>query len=134
MEDCFRAAAIATETEVKIEWGQEDVFQNETLADNYVHYMGREGVKFRSREWQEQQVSGSTDFGNISYVVPGLHPGYMIVTNGPNHSHEFAEAARTEDSHWRTLRASKCLTLTAAKIMTDDKLFEEVVEDFARGK
>jgi len=138
MEDCFRAAAIATETEVKFAWGQEgiveDVFQNDALAANFIHFMENEGVKYKSRQWQEEQASGSTDFGNISYVVPGLHPGYMIVTEGPNHSHEFTEAARTEESHWRTLRASKCLTLTAAKVLTDDKLFEKVVQDFERGK
>jgi metal-dependent amidase/aminoacylase/carboxypeptidase family protein len=99
-----------------------------------MHFMENEGVKYESKEWQEKQASGSTDFGNISYVVPGLHPGFMIVTDGPNHSHEFTNAARTEDSHRRTLRAAKCLTLTAAKVMTDDKLFEKVVADFDKGK
>ncbi|KAJ2962902.1 hypothetical protein NQZ79_g1934 [Umbelopsis isabellina] len=138
IDNCFKAAAIATETDVKIQWGQEgiveDVFQNTTLADNYVELMTQEGVKFHSREWEEQQATGSTDFGNISYAVPGLHPGFKIVTDGPNHSHEFTLAARTEDSHWRTLRAAKCLTITAARIATDDLLFEKVLEDFAKGK
>jgi metal-dependent amidase/aminoacylase/carboxypeptidase family protein len=96
--------------------------------------MTKEGVEFHSREWEEQQATGSTDFGNISYAVPGLHPGFKIITNGPNHTHEFTLAARTEDSHWRTLRAAKCLTITAARIARDDNLFNQVLKDFAKGK
>ncbi|KAH8549592.1 hypothetical protein BGW37DRAFT_107593 [Umbelopsis sp. PMI_123] len=138
INDCLEAAAIATETTVKYQWGKdgivEDVFQNDTLAAHFMDFMENEGVKFEPKEWQEKQASGSTDFGNISYAVPGLHPSFKIVTKGPNHSYEFTEAARTEDAHWRTLRASKCLTLTAAKVMTDDKVYEKVVADFVKGK
>jgi hypothetical protein len=37
--------------------------------------MREEGEFFDSRAVEETQISGSTDFGNISYIVPGLHPG-----------------------------------------------------------
>lgn len=52
-----------------------DVFNNEILAEDYIKYMKEEGEIFAPRSTEETLVSGSTDFGNISYQVPGLHPG-----------------------------------------------------------
>jgi hypothetical protein len=39
--------------------------------------MKAEGVVFHSRQEEESVVTGSTDMGNITYVVPGIHAGYV---------------------------------------------------------
>ncbi|KAI9481584.1 MAG: hypothetical protein EXX96DRAFT_567309 [Benjaminiella poitrasii] len=138
VENCFKAAAIASGCEIKIKWSSmgpvEDVFMNDAMAMKYKHYMEQEGIKFLPRSEEEQITSGSTDMGNFSYVVPTIHPGYGIHTTAANHTKEFAKAARTEVAHQDTLRAAKCLALTAAEVMMDDALYKQVVADFEKGK
>lgn len=36
---------------------------------------------------------GSTDFGNVSFVVPGIHPYFSIGTDALNHTEQYTEAA-----------------------------------------
>lgn len=38
-------------------------------------------------------VQGSTDFGNVSFVVPGIHPYFYIGTDALNHTEQYTEAA-----------------------------------------
>lgn len=138
LEKCFKAAALATGCTIKLQWGKlgpvEDVFMNDTMALNYKHYMEQEGIAYEPRVDEEQTTTGSTDMGNFSYVVPSIHPAYGIHTEAANHTKEFAAAARTETAHKDTLRAAKCLAMTAAEVMVDDKLYAQVVADFKKGK
>ncbi|KAL7309984.1 hypothetical protein PS15m_010798 [Mucor circinelloides] len=138
VDNCFKAAALATGCEIKMQWGKlgpvEDVFMNDAMALNYKHYMEQEGITYKSRFDEEQTSTGSTDMGNFSYAVPSIHPAYGIHTTAANHTKEFAAAAKTEVAHQDTLRAAKCLSMTAAEVMVDDKLYEQVVDDFKKGK
>lgn len=138
LEKCFKAAALAAGCNIKLQWAKlgpvEDVFMNDAMALNYKHYMEQEGITFGSRVDEEQTTTGSTDMGNFSYVVPSIHPGYGIHTEAANHTKEFATAARTEIAHQDTLRAAKCLAMTAAEVMVNDKLYNQVVADFEKGK
>lgn len=36
---------------------------------------------------------GSTDMGNVSHVVPSIHPMYSVGRNALNHTREFTEAS-----------------------------------------
>lgn len=38
-------------------------------------------------------LAGSTDFGNVSFIVPGIHPFFYIGTDAFNHTEEYTEAA-----------------------------------------
>lgn len=97
MENCIKAAAVATGCQVKLQWSPKgptdgtqlskeneickpmdvllDVFQNEPLAETYKHFMEAQGIKFFPKSLEESVVSGSTDMGNFSYAVPTIHPG-----------------------------------------------------------
>ena len=90
VDNCFKAAALATGCEIKMQWGKlgpvEDVFMNDALALNYKHYMEKEGITYKSRIDEEQTSTGSTDMGNFSYVVPSIHPAYGIHTTAANHT------------------------------------------------
>lgn len=138
LENCFKASALASGCNYKLSWGPlgpvEDVFMNDALALNFKHYMEKEGVEYRSRSEEEQISTGSTDMGNFSYVVPSIHPAYSIHTKAANHTKEFAAAARLPQAHQDTLRAAKCLTFTAAEVMMDDSLYQQVLDDFKKGK
>lgn len=38
-------------------------------------------------------LAGSTDFGNVSHKIPGIHPFFYIGTDALNHTEEYTEAA-----------------------------------------
>ncbi|KAI8137775.1 hypothetical protein BJV82DRAFT_633981 [Fennellomyces sp. T-0311] len=138
VENCFKAAAGATGCQLKLTWAPygavDDVFQNDSLGETYKTYMTEEGGKFLPRSVEESIVSGTTDFGNFSNVVPGLHPGFYIATTAANHTKEFEKAARTEEAHALTLRAARSLSKTAATVFLDDAFYAHVRADFDKGK
>lgn len=138
VENCFKAAALATGCNYKLQWAKlgpvEDVFMNDAMTANYKKYMEQEGIVYEPRVDEEQTSTGSTDMGNFSYVVPTIHPAYGIHTTAANHTREFTAAAKLSIAHQDTLRAAKCLSLTAAEVMMDDKLYQRVVDDFKKGK
>lgn len=112
----------------------DDVFMNDAMTANFKNYMEDEGITYKDRAQEEQLIVASTDFGNVSYTVPGIHPMYAIHTDTGNHTSEFTDASKTEIAHEDTLRAAKCLTLTAADVLINDELYKQVVADFEKGK
>ncbi|CDS06279.1 hypothetical protein LRAMOSA08807 [Lichtheimia ramosa] len=135
MENCFRAAAMATGCEVKWTWREigvtKDVVQNGPMADVYKDYMERTaGTSFPSIAEQEKKGGGSTDMGNVSYEVPTLHPMRAIGTTAANHTIEFTKAAATKQAHEATLQGSEGLAVTALKVLNNDSFFEAVKKDF----
>lgn len=75
---------------------------------------------------------GSSDFGNVSQVLPAIHPYVAIVPEGVSaHTPEFAAAAASP-AGLRGLRlAAVCLAATAADLLTDDALLAAARTDFA---
>ncbi|CDS10946.1 hypothetical protein LRAMOSA03211 [Lichtheimia ramosa] len=138
MENCIKAAAVATGCQVKLQWSPkgptDDVFQNEPLAETYKHFMEAQGIKFFPKSLEESVVSGSTDMGNFSYAVPTIHPGFSIGTTASNHTIEFAKASITEKAHKSTLIAAECLAKTAASVFLDDQLYQQARAFFNKGK
>ncbi|KAI9312703.1 hypothetical protein BX666DRAFT_2031009 [Dichotomocladium elegans] len=134
IENCFNAAAVATGCKVKLSWSAhgavDDVFQNEPMGEIYKKFMTAEGVEFLPRSVEETIVSASTDMGNISYVVPTLHPGFGLYCKALNHTPEFTAEAATEEAHRYTLRAARCLSKMAATVYTDDKVYQDVRDYF----
>jgi metal-dependent amidase/aminoacylase/carboxypeptidase family protein len=68
---------------------------------------------------------GSTDMGNVSQVVPGLHPYVPIAGEGvAGHTEAFAEAARSPMGHEGLIVAAKALAMTAVDLLADPALVE----------
>ena len=65
------------------------------MSDLYFNNAKTVGVDFDAHGLQPGQPvpSGSTDMGNVSHVVPSIHPRFYIGTNVASHTREFAEAA-----------------------------------------
>ena len=104
------------------------------MADVYQRYMEKHGIEFPTPAQQAATGGGSTDFGNISYEVPSLHPMYGIHTTAANHTIQFVDAAKTEIAHKDTILASKGLTITAAEVLRNDALYERIQADFKKIK
>lgn len=54
---------------------------------------GQLGIEFDQREEIRTKFGGSTDMGNVSHVVPSIHPKFYIGTTVSNHSKGFTTAA-----------------------------------------
>ncbi|MEC2159152.1 M20 family metallopeptidase [Virgibacillus halodenitrificans] len=75
--------------------------------------------------------SGSIDMGNVSQVVPAIHP--YISLNKPGlvgHTVEFADQTITADGHQTLAEGVLALAETGYDVMTDPSLFEEIQHEF----
>lgn len=78
---------------------------------------------------------GSTDAGNISHVVPTIHPYIKI---GPEtlvgHTVPFREAAASAKGDEALITGAKALALTALQVITNPSLLASIKEEFAERK
>ncbi|KAK9533749.1 hypothetical protein VZT92_008849 [Zoarces viviparus] len=133
-EACFRAAAVATGCRVEIIYpshGYYNILPNATLANLYENNGKALGIQFQE---QSANFSGSTDFGNVSFIVPGIHPFFYIGTDAFNHTEEYTEAAGAEKAQLFTLRTAKALAMTAVDVVCCPVLLRQVREDFSLAK
>jgi metal-dependent amidase/aminoacylase/carboxypeptidase family protein len=78
---------------------------------------------------------GSTDMGNVSKIVPGIHPTIAIAPSDvPGHSVRFAECAASEAGARGMVDAAKALAMTAIDVLTDPALVEAAREEFQRSR
>lgn len=75
-------------------------------------------------------IDGSTDAGNVSHVIPVLHPFYKLDTTATNHSAEYAKATATPDSFKRTLVVARAMALTVLEMMRNSQAMEDIREEF----
>ncbi|XP_036768093.2 xaa-Arg dipeptidase isoform X1 [Manis pentadactyla] len=132
-EDCFRAAALATGCTVEIKGGTHDyynVLPNKSLWKAYTDNGKKLGIEFISEDTVLNGPSGSTDFGNVTFVVPGIHPYFYIGSNALNHTEQYTEAAGSQEAQFYTLRTAKALAMTALDVIFKPELLERIREDF----
>ena len=74
----------------------------------------------------------STDMGNVSYVVPTIHPMFGIPSDpmNANHTAPFTEAAATEEAHERTIRVAKAMARAAYDLINEPELLAQTKADF----
>ncbi|XP_030840445.1 peptidase M20 domain-containing protein 2 [Strongylocentrotus purpuratus] len=127
---CAQGAAVATgcECTVKDLGGFANVVTNPTVISIYKREASQMGVVF-----DDNSGSGSTDMGNVSYVVPSIHPMYDIGTMAANHSRPFTAAAGAAAAQPPTLVQAKSLALTALEVMKpgNEEVLANIKKDFA---
>ncbi|MGH2492329.1 MAG: M20 family metallopeptidase [Candidatus Limnocylindria bacterium] len=120
---CFEGAAAATGCELRATWSDvcELVSTNRPLADAFAANARTLGREMKPR--RAGDTHGSTDMGNVTSIVPGIHP-FLSITDGPvaGHSIEFAAAARTPQALETMHVAAKALAMTAIDVIRDEKL------------
>ena len=129
---CFDGAAQATGCEVRhiVQPGLDLVTTNAPLAAAFVENARALGRTLRPRRAGE--TSGSTDMGNISSLMPAIHP-FLSVTDGPVpwHSHDFAREARTPRALETMRLGAKALAFTAIDLLARPSLLVQAKEAFA---
>jgi amidohydrolase len=124
---CLEGAAVATGTTVEIEQVghvYEAIKTNRGLADAFIRSCDSIGRAYTpDPSASAGTVGGSTDFGNISQLVPGLHAN-MAVYSWPavNHQHEFAAHCVGPKGDATLLDAVKAISLTALEFAANPAL------------
>ena len=128
VERCGRAAAMASDVEVTISsrQGYLDMKNNMTLARRFGEHLSAYGRD--AREKDASIGAGSTDMGDVSHVVPSIHPWLAIVDKGEAlcHEHKFAAAARSPRGEESALVAAKAMARTAIDVLGDAKLRDDL--------
>jgi metal-dependent amidase/aminoacylase/carboxypeptidase family protein len=76
---------------------------------------------------------GSTDVGNVSAVVPTIHPSIAVGPRGTViHTPEFANMAASREGHRSLLDAAKALAMTAVDVLVDADLRQRMQVEFGR--
>jgi amidohydrolase len=124
---CLRAGAAAAGCEVELAWKPvvyADMLDNEVLLDRY-----RANAAALGRTPEEPRpgraVMGSTDMGNVSYLVPAIHPMIQAAPDGvPIHTPEFAGHAISEAGDRAVLDGATLLAWTIADAWLGDGVLE----------
>lgn len=80
-----------------------------------------------------RKASGSIDMGNVSHVVPAIHP--YIGLNEPGliaHTKAFADKTITEAGHEALSSGALALALTGYDVLTDQKLLQAIKDSFSK--
>jgi len=79
----------------------------------------------------ERPGLGSTDAGNISQVLPTIHPYIKIGADDlVAHTESFREAAKSEQGDEALITGAKILARTGLRLLTDDSLLGTVKQEF----
>ena len=82
-------------------------------------------------EYEYEGELGSSDIGNVSYVVAAIHPFYAVGSGREvNHTHEFTQVSNTPQAHSATLTAAEAMAHTCIDVLTTEGLLEEIRTTF----
>ena len=126
---CFNGAAKATGCELRHSWSEttEGVLTNGPLAEAFAANAGALGRPMPRR--RPADTHGSTDMGNVSALVPSLHPILAITSDAtPGHSHAFAAAAALPGALATMRLGAKALAYTAIDVFSDPALVQRAWE------
>ena len=131
---CLEAGAVAAGCEVAIEWKAvvyADMLDNEAMAASYVANAAALGRTVREPQG-EAKVVGSTDMGNVSHLVPSIHPMIAAAPSGlPIHTPEFAEHARSPLGDQALIDGAVAMAWTVADLWLDEAVLDAVQAEFA---
>lgn len=119
---CIEGAATATGTTVEITvtgYLFEPLKPNPELIAIFTEACDAIGREY-TPDPAGEELGGSTDFGNVSQRVPGLHADMAVYCYpAVNHQHEFAAACVSPDGDRTMLEGAKALALTALAVAAD---------------
>ena len=84
-------------------------------------------------EAKPTEGNGSTDWGNVSYVVPSVETGFPILDRLCTwHSQEVVDASDSELGYRNALLAAKGMALTGLDLLSSPALLSSVKDEFRR--
>jgi len=132
---CLESAAAACVCSIDSEWHSHtyaDMIDNGPMVAAYVDNAARVGRNVVDPAAIGRRVVGSTDMGNVSYLVPSIHPMIKVAADGiAIHTVEFAEWARSVDGDKAVLDGAKVMAMTIVDLWTSADLRQAATSAFA---
>ncbi|MER2061247.1 MAG: M20 family metallopeptidase [Niallia sp.] len=137
VKKCAEGAALQTGATVKssfYEFSYDDMITNKALSNVFTSQLVSLGVE-EVEIHEQRDGSGSLDMGNVSQVVPSIHP-YVKICNEAYacHTHEFREAAMSDQGRDAMMLGAKSMALTGLEILTNKELLATIKEEFLKNK
>lgn len=132
--NCFTGAATATGARLEYQWGEvryAPMRNNLALARLFRQNMQSLGRRVRLAG--AGSAFGSTDMGNVSQLVPSIHPRVAIAP-ALIHSPQFAEAAASEAGIRGLLDAAKAMAMTVTDLLANPERVSKIKEEFRQDR
>ncbi len=132
---CFEAGALATGCTFEHREGgptYADMMDNPVLAGRFAMHAAVVGRDMVDPGAGGHQVLGSTDMGNVSHLVPAIHPMLQVSPPGVSiHSHEFAAHARSSAGDRAVLDGALLMARLIVDLWTEPDLLAAAAETFS---
>ncbi|MBI5815787.1 MAG: M20 family metallopeptidase [Nitrospinae bacterium] len=135
--ECARGAARAAGCKVSVKshgHSYEPFYPSYPIGAAFRKNMETAGIA--DEGFSETEEIGSSDIGNLSQVVPTLHPEYAVgAREDINHSRNFLSAVISQKGTDAMMKMTKAMAMTVYDLLADARLMAEVKREFAgRGK
>ena len=131
LRKCAEGAALATGARlefVEVGHAYKAMKPNKILGELFLKHVIANGLPHKP---QKDKSMGSTDMGDVTQVVPGIHPYVQIAEDDvAGHSREFANASKSERGQVAMLAGAKVLAMTTVDLLEDADLVGRVWEEF----
>ena len=98
----------------------------------YIEEANRLGLEVKTKNCKS---IGSTDAGNVSQVVPTIHPTIKICDEPITiHTEEFKEAAKSEQGDQAIVDGATILARIAVRLLTDEGCLKMIKDEFQKIK
>jgi amidohydrolase len=136
VKNCAQGAALATGARLETsfyELSYDNLNTNEMLSSTFTDNLMELGISLD--EIHEKGSGGSLDMGNVSHVVPSIHP-YIKICDQPYvcHTKEFQEAAMSDQGFEGLMLGAKCMANTAYDVITKPDLLHKIKVEFEATK
>jgi len=133
---CLEAGAMAADCTISFDWQKNtyaDLVDNLPLLTSYVQNSSQMG-RALTTDLLPGTGGGSTDMGNLSYLVPSIHPMLQVAPRGVSlHSAQFAEFTASKDADKAVLDGAKIMAMTAIDVWLSETLSSDVQQAFGDG-
>ena len=132
--NCLEAGGHATSCSMSHDWIDPyyaDMVDNETICTLYSANASNIGRTLLEPD-AELKVVGSTDMGNVSYLVPSIHPMIAVAPYGtPIHTPEFATHAKSESGDKAVIDGAKIMAMTIVDLWANKTTMDAAQSEFA---
>ena len=134
VKDCCAAAALATGCQYEINLIDkpfDNLVSNQMLSELFEKNLVAQGIVDCVESLKD---TSSTDMGNVSYVVPSIHPMYKIGSGESYHTLPFTGVTNTPETHKTTLLWAEALAHTRIDILTNSSKLKETQSELEAAK
>jgi amidohydrolase len=130
--NCFTGASVASGARLEYRWKDRTyapMKNNMTLAGLFKHNLQLLGRQVEA--FDPHFGLGSTDMGNVSQMVPSIHPTIAIAP--PEvlvHTPEFAAAAASQAGQQGLMDAAKAMAMTVVDILGQPRMLDKIKQEF----